>query len=90
MRRYKRMPLAARLNCQLALRQIRSCPVPPSSNSSLQSATPVIMEGRQGKIFHDLNLEQLIKMLMEVSGSQFWEKSSEGNQIRERKVCELI
>ena len=29
-------------------------------------------------------------MLMEVSGSQFWEKSSEGNQIRERKVCELI
>lgn len=89
MTRYKRMHLAARLNCQLGLRQLRSCPVPPSNNSSLQNATPVIMEGRRGKMFYDLNLEQLIKMLMEVSGSQFWDKSSEGNQIRGREVCEL-
>ena len=44
------------------------------------------MEGRQWQIFNDLNFEQVIKMLIEVSGSQFWEKSSEGDQIREREV----
>ena len=40
------------------------------------------MEDSDKYDYIDLNIEQLIKMLREVSGSQFWEKSSEGYRIR--------
>ena len=40
------------------------------------------MEDSDKYNYINLNIEQLIKMLTEVSGSKFWEKSSEGYQIR--------